>query len=71
MGEVPDLAPAVRVAFVGIGSGFLALAGALLVRLGPAAADSDGPVGGAAIAILIAAGFGLFFVVSGLRGTVE
>lgn len=62
---------AVRVAFVAIGSSFLALAVFLAARLAPAAADSDGPVGGAAIAVVIAAGFGVFFLISGLKGTVE
>lgn len=71
MGGDADLDRTVRIAFVAIGCVFLSLAAFLVVRLGPAAAGSDGPVGGAAIAVLIAAGFGLFFVVSGLKGTVE
>lgn len=71
MDDDADLDRTVRIAFVAIGCVFLSLAGFLLVWLGPVAAESDGPVGGAAIAILIAAGFGLFFVVSGLKGTVE
>lgn len=61
----------VRVIFVGIGVGFLLVSAFLAVRLGPAAAESEGPVGGAAIAIVLAAGFGLFFLVSALNGTVE
>ncbi|MFO7926985.1 MAG: hypothetical protein ACQET5_08725 [Halobacteriota archaeon] len=60
-----------RVAFVAIGMGFIALSAFLAVRLGPAAAESEGPVGGAAIAIVVSAGFGLFFLVSGIKGTVE
>ncbi len=61
----------VRVIFAGIGTGFLLVSAFLAVRLGPAAAESEGPVGGAAIAIVLAAGFGLFFLVSAVRGTVE
>jgi hypothetical protein len=61
----------VRIAFVAIGTGFLAVSAFLALNLGPAAADSEGPVGGAVVAIVLAAGFGLFFLVSGVKGTVE
>jgi len=61
----------VRIAFAAIGLAFITLSGFLAVRLGPAAADAEGPVGGAAIAIVLAAGFGLFFLVSAVKGTVE
>ncbi len=67
----PDLDRTVRFVFVGIGIGFLSLSAFLIRHLGPAAADAEGPVGGAAIAIVLAAGFGLFFLVSGVKGTVE
>ncbi|MDR9382274.1 MAG: hypothetical protein RI560_11485 [Natronomonas sp.] len=65
------LGRSVRIAFVATGAGFLAVSAFLAVRLGPAAAASGGPVGGAAIAIVVSAGFGLFFLVSGIKGTVE
>lgn len=60
----------VRVIFAGIGLGFLSVGVFLAARLGLAAAESKGPVGSAAIAIVLAAGFGLFFV-SASEGTVE
>ena len=61
----------VRIAFAAIGTVFISVSAFLAVRLGPAAADAEGPVGGAAIAIVLAAGFGLFFLVSAAKGTVE
>ncbi len=61
----------VRIVFASIGLGFIAVGGFLAVRLGPAAADAEGPVGGAAIAVVLAVGFGLFFLVSAIKGTVE
>lgn len=50
----------VRVIFAEIGVRSLSVGVFLAVRLGLAAAESEGPVGGAAITIVLAAGFGLF-----------